>query len=300
MDVPGLLKTLRPHQWSKNLFVLAALAFRWGDRAAGSRLELDDVVHALVATAAFCLASSASYAMNDVVDAERDRAHPDKRHRPVASGRVSKAQAVALSLACVLGALGLSFATGPASGTVLLVLVGYLALQVAYTSRLKHIVLVDVFCIAAGFLLRVEVGGLAVSAPLSHWIVLCTLFLALFLGFEKRRAELLALGEASGEHRSNLADYSRPILDQVVAMLAGVTLLCYTLYTVDDDTLAKFEHGERLLWTVPFVAFGVIRYMFLVGTGRGGGDPARVLLAGDVPFLVNALLWCAAAAWALL
>ena len=147
----------------------------------------------------------------------------------------------------------------------------------AYSLRLKHVVLVDAFCIASGFVLRVEAGGIAAGASISKWLFLCTLFLALFLALNKRRAEIALLGEQSGAHRANLREYTPAFLDQMVGVLAACTLVCYTMYTVDAETAAKFGAQNRLFWTVPFVAFGLGRYMLLVQGNRGGGDPSRVL-----------------------
>ena len=167
----------------------------------------------------------------------------------------------------------------------------YVVINGAYNLRLKQVVLVDAFCIAAGFLLRVVAGGLAAGAEISKWLYLCTLFLSLFIALNKRRAEIMVLGEDKEAHRKSLKEYSVGFLDQMVGVLAACTIVCYTMYTVDEDTASKFGEGNLLYWTVPFVAFGIGRYMVLVQNGKGGGNPARILLGGDVAFLVNTLLW---------
>jgi len=293
MKLPPALLALRPHQWSKNIFVLAALGGAWGDRSLGSQLDSADVVHTLYAFFAFCLGASAIYLVNDLVDVESDRRHPEKRHRPIASGALSASTAKLEALVCALGAFGLAFAAGGGGYGVAAVVAAYVAMNLAYSLRLKHIVLVDVFCIAAGFLFRVKAGGLAAGAELSHWLLLCTLFLALFLACNKRRAEMVELGEERAKHRSTLREYDLGFLDQLVTVLAACTIVCYTMFTVDEDTIDKIGPGNHLVWSVPFVVFGIARYMLLVHTARGGGNPTRLFLGGDRWFLINGLLWLA-------
>jgi len=292
----SLLRALRPAQWSKNVFVLAALVFAAGEQ--GSEVSSGAVLRTLLAFAAFCAAASAAYLLNDVVDVENDRAHPEKRKRPIAAGEVSVP--MALAVAAVLGLVGLAlgWAASPGGG-VALVLAVYVALNLAYSLKLKQIVLVDAFVIATGFLLRVKAGGLAAGVAISHWAFLCMLFLALFLALNKRRAEILLLGEGHEEHRVSLREYTVGFLDQMVGVLAACTIVCYTMYTVDEDTAAKFGEDHRLVWTVPFVAFGIGRYMVLVQSGRGGGNPSRILLGSDPWFLFNTLAWAVTAAWAI-
>jgi len=296
MNPVALLRALRPHQWSKNVFVLAALVFAAADR----RREVDGaaVSGVLLAFLAFCLASSAVYLVNDVADVEKDRAHPDKCKRPIASGELSIP--LALVSAGVLAVLALALGTLAAPGfDVALVLVAYVVLNLAYTLRLKSIVLVDAFCIATGFLLRVEAGGLAAQVDISHWAFLVTLFLALFLALNKRRAEMMLLGENHAEHRPTLREYSIGFLDQMTGVLAACTIVAYTMYTVDADTAAKFGEDHHLFWTVPFVTFGIGRYMLLVQGGRGGDSPTKIFLGGDPWFLVNTLAWAGVVLFAL-
>ena len=172
----------------------------------------------------------------------------------------------------------------------------YASINVAYSFGLKRVVLIDVFCIATGFLLRVAVGGAAAGIELSRWLLLCTLFLALFLGLNKRRAEIALLGDAAAEHRANLAQYTTGFLDQMIAVMAACTIVCYTLYTVDDVTAAKFGADNRLTWSVPFVVFGLARYMLLARSGTDTGNPTKVFLGGDGLFALNTLAWTAVVA----
>lgn len=297
MNVLALLRALRPHQWVKNVFVLAALIFARGERGDLFGGDRWDLYRTLFAFAAFCLGSSAIYLVNDVMDVESDRKHPTKRKRPIAAGAVSVPLALATSLACVAGALLLGAQAGGARVPVIGIVGAYMALNLAYSVRLKHVVLVDAFCIAAGFILRVLAGGEAANARISHWLILCTLFLALFLALCKRRAETDLLGAGRGEHRSILLEYTTGFLDQMVTVLAACTIVTYTMYTVAEETALKFGSGDRLVWTVPFVVFGLARYMLLVQTQKGGGSPTRVLLGGDLLFLLNTLGWAATVVW---
>lgn len=297
MDLKALLIALRPHQWTKNIFVFAALLFARGSSGTLLVDRYDDLQRVLWAFAAFCLGASCIYLVNDVMDRESDRAHPEKRHRPIASGRVTVPVALALSAVCAGLAIHAALRAEGAPVPVWPLVAGYMALNLAYSVKLKHVVLVDVFCIATGFLLRVLAGALAVPAPISHWLLLCTLFLALFLGLCKRRAEMALLGEGGGAHRAILKEYDIGFLDQMTTVLAACTIVTYTMYTVAEETAAKFGPHNLLVWTVPFVVFGLARYMLLVQTRRGGGSPTRVLLGGDAMFVANALLWLGVVVW---
>jgi 4-hydroxybenzoate polyprenyltransferase len=291
MKLPALLRAMRPQQWVKNVFVFAAMVFARADASrphAGGWLQ--DLVHSTWAFAAFCLGASAIYLINDVLDIESDRAHPGKRHRAIASGAVAIPTALATAMLCVVGALALGWLAG-GEPRVLYVVAAYVALNAAYSFKLKHVVLLDAFCIAIGFLLRVKAGALAVDAYVSHWLMLCTLFLSLFLALCKRKAEIDLLGEERGNHRANLRHYTPMFLDQMVTMLAACTVICYTMWTVADDTAKKFGDKNRLIYTVPFVVFGLGRYLLLVSQQKGGGSPTRVLLGGDAIFVLNALAW---------
>ena len=262
-----LIKLLRPHQWIKNGFVFVGLLFghAWHDPAT--------VNMALAAFAAFCLLASSVYVMNDLADREQDRLHPDKRHRPLASGTVSTPAAVMLGLACLGGGLALAFTL---AGGAPWIFVAYLLLNAAYSAGLKHVVILDVFLIAAGFMLRLLAGTTGIGIAPSHWLLLCGLLLTLFLGFAKRRAELNALLEKSGGHRRVLEHYSAPMLDQFLSLTAMGTVVSYGLYTVSAETIA--QHGTSMLMaTVPFVLYGMLRYLYRLHRHGGGGDPAREL-----------------------
>lgn len=291
MNPIALLRAMRMHQWSKNLFVLAAPVFAYGDRLTESSPA--DFRPAAWAFLAFGLAASAIYLLNDVLDVEKDRLHPTKSKRPIAAGELGVGTALGAAALLASAGLGLGFWIGGEPIAVGWILLGYMALNVAYGLRLKHVVLLDAFCIATGFLLRVLAGGAASHAEISHWLLLCTLFLALFLGLEKRRAEIDLLGDEGAEHRKTLGEYTPAFLDQMVTVLAACTILCYATYTIDDQTAAKFGEGNKLVWSVPFVTFGVGRYMFLVQSGKGGGSPTKVFLGGDWLFLLNSLAWAA-------
>jgi 4-hydroxybenzoate polyprenyltransferase len=283
-----LLVAMRPRQWAKNLVLFAPLVFalRATDPASAAR--------ALVGFVAFCLLASASYVANDIADRERDRLHPEKRRRPVAAGEISLGAAAGASLALGLAGLALSAALGPA---FLACAAGYLVLQAAYSAFLKRVAVVDVFAIAAGFVLRVVAGAAAIDVPISNWLYLCTLLLALFLALEKRRAELVLLGGEAGSHRGILASYSVPLLDQLVTIVAGTTVLAYTLYTLAPDTVQKFG-TDRLKLTIPFVLFGIFRYLYLVHREGEGGQPERVLFQ-DRATQVNLLAYIGVVAWAI-
>ena len=290
MSPIALLKAMRPHQWVKNVFVLAALLFAMGQQH--SLVPQPQVaIHVLFAVAAFCLGSSAIYLVNDVMDIESDRQHPTKCKRPIAAGTLKIPAALIASALCVLAALGLGAMASTSIGSVTWIVGCYMCMNFLYSWRLKHVAILDAFCIAAGFLLRVLAGGVAAEAPVSHWLMLCTLFLALFLALCKRKAEIDLLGEDRGAHRKILREYTPEFLDQAVGIVAACAILCYTMYTVSEETAQKFGADHGLGWTVPFVVFGLFRYLLLVQTQRGGGSPTRMLLGGDLVFVINALGW---------
>lgn len=290
MNPLAILRAMRPHQWVKNVFVLAAFVFGWASHRdlAGN---MDSLWRTLTALAAFCLGSSAIYLLNDVCDVESDRQHPTKCKRPIAAGEVSIPVALGASVVCVAAALLLGWRASSSAGSVALVVGSYMTLNTLYSFRLKHVVLVDAFCIAGGFILRVIAGGYAAETPVSYWLILCTLFLSLFLALCKRHAEIDLLGEDRGSHRKILTEYSPQLLDQLVTMVAACTILSYALYTVAEDGGLRYSPSGRLVWTVPFVVFGLFRYLLLVAQQRGGGSPTKVLLGGDAAFLVNGLAW---------
>lgn len=281
-------RALRLEQWPKNLLLLVAPFF-------GRQLLVPaHLAAALSGVVAFCALASAVYLVNDVVDRARDRVHPTKRHRPIAAGTLSPGTAVAAATLLAALGLGLSARIG---ATFLGLAVAYVALQAAYMAALKHVVVVDLFAIAAGFLLRVMAGAAAAGVPVSNWLYLCTILGSLFLVLEKRRAELVTLGPDAVRHRPILAEYPPAWIDQLVTILATCSILAYGLYTVAPDTLVRFG-TDRLKFTVPFVLFGFARYLFLVHRHGAGGAPERVLL-DDRPTQIGVALWLATAAWAI-
>ena len=303
MNLIAIIRALRPHQWVKNGFVLAAVVFAFAKRGEALSLSRPAVQCSLLAMAAYCLGASAIYLVNDVLDIENDRQHPEKSKRPIAAGQVSITTALVVAVVCAVGAVLLALASGEFAGSndhsahsVLIILASYMALNVAYSVRLKHVVILDVFCIAAGFILRIKAGGFAADVKVSPWLLLCTFFLALFLAFCKRRAECDLLGESKAEHRKILGDYEVGFLDQMVTALAACTILSYSFYCVSPTGAGA---REDFFWTVPFVVFGLARYMWLVQQHRGGGSPTRVLLGGDPIFVLNTLGWMLTAGWLL-
>jgi 4-hydroxybenzoate polyprenyltransferase len=266
----ALIKLLRPQQWLKNSFVLVGLLFGHAWRDPG---KLDQ---ALWAFAAFCLLASAIYVFNDLIDREQDRRHPKKRLRPLAAGSVTVPAAMALMAACLGGGVIIAVTRGGEAPWIFLT---YVALNVAYTLGLKHVVVLDVFIIAAGFMLRLLAGTLGLGIAPSQWLLLCGLMLTLFLGFAKRRAELSALADDSVHHRRVLEHYSAALLDQFITIATACTVVSYSLYTVSPETVAL--HGSNhLILTVPFVLYGMLRYLFLLHRRGGGGDPSQELV-GD-------------------
>jgi 4-hydroxybenzoate polyprenyltransferase len=284
----SLVQVARPRQWIKNVVVLAGVIFSG---------RLDDpafTARALFAFVVFCLLSSGIYVVNDLVDAEADRRHPEKRLRPIASGRVTRAAAVALATALVAGGLLAAFALGPRFGCVGL---AYVGLNVLYTAWLKRHVIVDVMCIATGFMLR-AIGGVEVlrdldrSVGLSEWLLLCTFFLALVMAFGKRRAEIVLLEDEAKSHRPSLSDYSVGLLDVIIPLVSGCAILAYSIYTIWPATVAKLG-TDKLVYTVPIVVYGFFRYLFLVRERGLGGNPSEILLR-DAPLSASVLMWAVA------
>ena len=273
----AIWRALRPAQWLKNGLVFAGLVF------GGKLLEPAAVANAIGAAAAFCLLSSGFYLINDVKDLDADRLHPIKRRRPVAAGDVSPRTASALGMLLIVASLVFTTLLGQ---SLFLVMLAYTVLMAAYNLGLKQIVIVDVFAIAAGFLLRAVGGAIAVDVSISPWLLICTMLLALLVGFGKRRHELVALDNA-GRHRRSLDVYSRPMLDQFVAVTAAGTLIAYAVYTFDGDS-APYHY--RMMLTIPIVAYGVFRYLSLLYHGGQGGAPETMLLT-DRPLLASVAAW---------
>jgi 4-hydroxybenzoate polyprenyltransferase len=279
----ALLETLRPQQWVKNGFIFAALIF------SQSLTRWDRCRQVLLAALVFCLVASATYVLNDIFDASEDRHHPTKKLRPIASGRLSPTTAGIVG--AFLGAAGL-LAAWRLSTEFLAIVVAYLAVNVLYSTFLKHVVLLDVFVVAAGFLFRVIAGGLVIRVAISPWLIVCTTLLALFIALSKRRHELVLLGDRASDHRAILADYSPYFLDQLIGIVTASTVVSYALYTLSADVQSKFP-GKRLELTIPFVLFGIFRYLYLIHRGNHGGNPTRSLFTDPV-LLSVVLLWAAA------
>lgn len=273
----AIIRTARPKQWVKNGIVLAGLIFSL------NLFNWPSFWRALAAAADFCLISSAVYFMNDLFDIEKDRRHPTKRFRPIASGQLSVA--VAVGVAAVLSVVA-GFIASVLGPSFALTALGYVGLQVAYSARLKQIVIIDVLAIAAGFVLRAVAGAVVIPVPISPWLLVCTVLLALFLALTKRRAELSLLQDGATEHRPILEQYSVDMLDQMINVVTASTVMAYSLYT--------FTAGRTpyLMLTIPFVLYGIFRYLFLVHKRDAGGSPEQALLR-DRPLMVNVLLWVA-------
>jgi len=284
----ALVQALRPKQWVKNGFVFAPLLF-------GKQfLRADKIRDAALAFVLFSAMASAIYLVNDILDLERDRAHPVKRNRPIASGRLPVPVAALAAALLGGGALFAAFKLLPGFGAILVV---YAAINIGYSLGLKHVVIVDIFAIAIGFVLRVFGGAVAVDVEASRWLLTCTIFISLFLAACKRRGEIALVGDSTAT-RAVLASYSIGFVDQIINLSATATVLTYALYTLDPVTIAKL--GTRdLIFTLPFVIYGVLRYMHLVQHKGGGGSPTEALLR-DKTMQLTVLGYVALVVWLLL
>ncbi len=275
-----IFQLLRPHQWVKNGIVLTGLIF------SGSALIADKAVDAALATLLFCLLSSTIYIINDIADAEADRNHPTKKNRPIASGRISVS--VALVLAVILGIGSLASAYILHLG-FFITAVAYVVLNILYSIWLKHIVLIDVMSIAAGFVLRALAGALIIDVAFSGWLIITSFLLAMFLALGKRRHEMVALKDGGKNHRKILEQYSTYFLDQLISIVTPAVLVCYLIYVISPDVKERLG-TDYLYITVPFVIYGIFRYYYLIHRENKGGSPTRILLT-DGPILVTVLLW---------
>ena len=278
--IKALLVALRPKQWTKNLLLFAGLLFTLDQRHPAA-----DFAQAGLGFLLFCALSSVVYLVNDLADRESDRRHPKKRLRPIAAGELSPQAALVAAVALGVGGVILSFVLDIRFG---IVAVGYLLLTFAYSFRLKHVVLLDVLALAGGFVLRAVAGTVAIHVSISVWLILCTLMLALFLGLSKRRAELIAT-RASGAvgTRRILEEYSAEMLDQMIVIVTGACLMSYALYAAASPAAGRHPY---LMATIPFVIYGIFRYLYLMHRHSIGESPDAVLLE-DRPMLVNVLLW---------
>jgi 4-hydroxybenzoate polyprenyltransferase len=283
MKIAAIIRSMRPAQWTKNLFVFAALIF------ARRFFNPRDLALTIGAFAVYCIVSGAFYIFNDIRDCEEDRAHPKKCLRPIAHGDLGKGQAMAASITLTVIGLAAAFLLHPNFFYAVAV---YLVLQLAYSLKLKHVVILDIFVIAAGFVIRVVAGGLVIDVPISSWLLICTTLLALLLAMGKRRHELILLEDKAINHRAILKEYSAYLLDQMIAVVTASTLIAYCLYTISAETVAKFG-TEHLIWTAAFVLYGIFRYLYLIHQKGKGGSPEELIIQ-DKPLLFNIVLWIGA------
>lgn len=284
--IKALILLLRPAHWVKNVFVLAPLVF------AQELTDPAEVRLALMAFAAFCMASSAVYVFNDIRDRAEDRLHPLKKTRPLAAGTVSVQTAAALAIALAAGSLAFGVLLG---SKFLLVLTTYLVLNQLYSLGLKHVVILDVMIVSLGFVLRVLAGGIAIDVQVSAWLLLCTFFVALFLAFSKRRHELILLASDASGQRPVLSHYSPAFLDQMINVVTASTVVAYAMYSISPETVEKF-HTRHLIYTLPMVLFGIFRYLYLIYQQQTTRNPTEAILR-DPPFMINILIWAGAVVW---
>ncbi len=278
MRLPAIIRALRPLQWTKNSLVMAPIIF--ADRA----FDVHYLLRSIGAAILFCAVSSGVYLINDLRDAEQDRLHPKKRFRPIAAGEVFPRNAMIIAgLLLVIGLLG-SLAIRPALTGIF---GAYITLMVAYSYGLKTVVILDVFAIAAGFVMRAAAGAIAISVPVSPWLYVCTMLGALFIGFGKRRNELTTLEHLAAKHRANLDAYSVQLLDQIIGIVASATVMTYSLYTFDSPTVPD---NHAMMLTIPFVLYALFRYLYLIYRRELGGSP-EVLLVTDKPLFLCIIGW---------
>jgi len=271
----GFIRLARPKQLTKNLSVFAALIF------AKHVFEPDYFIKVLLGFFCFCLISSCVYILNDIVDANKDMLHPKKKYRPIAAGIISKKEAVALLLMLLPLVITGSFLLDIYFGAVIAI---YFANNLLYSFKLKHVVIIDVMSIALGFILRVVGGGLAIRVYISPWILLCTLLLSLFLGFSKRRNELLVLEGDADRHRKILDEYSLSFIDNMLSIVTASTVMAYSLYTFSSSD------NYNMMLTIPFVLYGIFRYQYIIYKKNEGGSPEETVMS-DIPLIINILLW---------
>ncbi len=278
--VKFILISMRPRQWVKNTFLFSGLVF------SKNLLQAELLMKVSAGFILFCLAASSIYIFNDIQDRENDRRHPEKRRRPITLGNLQVKKAYFVSI--LLGVTALVFAS-VLDLTFFAILVTYILLNLAYSLKLKQVVILDIMCIAFGFVLRILAGTTLGRITPSDWLIVCTMTISLFLGFSKRRNELVFMVDHAGDQRKVLADYSLPFLDQMIAMVTACTVMSYILYTVSSETVARF--GTRnLIFTIPFVLFGIFRYLYLIYHKRRSEEPTDLILR-DFPSLFNILLW---------
>lgn len=276
----ALFAEMRPQQWTKNVLLFPALLF------SQNLTKIRETTLVLIAFGIFCFLSSSIYILNDLLDIENDRKHPTKCRRPLASGELPIKLGIAAFLFCSVGTLSAAWWLNWHFGIVATI---YFILQVAYSIRLKHLVILDVSCIAAGFVLRTIAGAQVINVEISSWLLICAMLLSLFLAFGKRRHELVLLEDGATAHRKILGEYSTELLDQMISVVTAATVVSYLFYTVAPETVAKF-HTKNLILTAPFVLYGIFRYLYLIHQKQLGGSPEKALL-NDPASIVNLLLY---------
>jgi len=293
--IKALISSIRPHQWTKNLIIYFAFLFTIGQ--AWNLDELDEAARLFAritaAFAIFCLITSAVYLLNDVLDADKDRRHPKKRHRPIAAGALSPFLALAIALALAAGGVALALVLERFYALVILI---YLAMMIAYSIYLKRLIIVDIMIISGGFVLRAVAGAVVLDVTISPWLYICTTLGALFVGFAKRLNEIALAGKDSSLQRETLEEYTPDFLKQLISIVAPATLVAYTLYTFTSDNLPD---NNVMMITIPFVMYGLFRYLYLVHQKNLGESPEQILLT-DVPLMLNIVLWLATASGVLL
>jgi 4-hydroxybenzoate polyprenyltransferase len=257
-----MLKQLRPHQWTKNLLIFAAVLFSI------QKVDVHMLVKTIIAFFLFCFVSGCVYILNDFIDREADRQHPEKKHRPMASGKLNPYFAITFGAVLLIASVGVGFYFNILFGVVLL---AYFSLNVAYSIKLKHVVIIDVMIIAAGFVFRAIAGGLVNDLPLSPWFLICTMLLSLFLGISKRGHELFLLQQNKGSHRKVLEHYTPELINQMTSIVTTSTIISYSLFTFSPG------HSIYLMWTIPLVLYGIFRYLYLIHVLEQGGKPDKIL-----------------------
>ncbi|KHD38108.1 phosphoribose diphosphate:decaprenyl-phosphate phosphoribosyltransferase [Clostridium acetobutylicum] len=276
IDVKAMIALMRPKQWTKNVFVFAAIIF--SRRFTNTNLLLNNLIIFFV----FCFTSSSVYIFNDIIDADKDRQHPDKKNRPIASGKVTKAQGIILDIVILLS---LSIITYRIDIKILAVILIYVVMNIFYSFKLKNVVIIDVMIITAGFVLRVESGSIISKVELSPWLILCTILLSLFLALNKRKGEIVALKEKSTTTRKILKEYSIDLIDKMLTIVTPSILIAYCLYSFSS------VQGKSMMITIPFVLYGIFRYQYLMEKENAGAKPEDVFIK-DKPFLINVICWC--------
>lgn len=275
-----IFKTMRPRQWTKNLLVFAALIFSQNLR------NLPMLSDTTIAFIIFCLLSGSVYTLNDLLDLKQDRTHPKKSQRPLASGKLQPPIAIVAGIILVVLSLANAFWLNTNFGFIAL---GYFILQIAYSTVLKHVVILDVLAVSIGFVLRAIAGAEVINVPISSWLLVCTILLALFLSLGKRRHEIILLEDNAANHRKILYEYSPALLDQMISVVTASTVVAYALYTMSAETINKFQ-TDNLKYTIPFVLYGIFRYLYLIHQKSEGGSPEKILL-NDRPLLINIILY---------